>query len=121
METYVTDWKKIIETDLTKQIAEAIGKEKLAIGIREVWKVAEQKRGKLQVVEMNYTNPAQQGAKEEIIFKHDEKMKNAFYIKDAVDEVIEKVLASGGDVEFVHEGLLKEYHRIVLIEYYREE
>ena len=38
-----------------------------------------------------------------------------------VRDVIEKVLASGGDVEFVHVGLLKEYHRIVLIEYYREE
>ncbi len=121
MEPYVADWKKIIETDLMKEIAEAMGKEKLAIGIKEVWKVATQKRGKLLVVEMNYTYPAQQGAKEEIIFKHDEKMRNAFFIKDAVDDVIEKVLASGGDVEFVHVGLLKEYHRIVLIEYYREE
>lgn len=121
MEPYVADWKKIIETNLMKEIAEAMDKEKLAIGIKEVWKVATQKRGKLLVVEMNYTYPAQQGSKEEIIFKHDEKMKNAFFIKEAVDDVIEKVLASGGAVEFVHEGLLKEYHRIVLIEYYREE
>ena len=104
-----------------KQIAEAEGKEKLAIGIKEVWEIAAQKRGKLLVVEMNYTYPAQQGTKEEIIFKQEEKMKNAFFIKDAVDDVIEKVLASGGDVEFVQEGLLKEHHRIVLIEHYRDE
>lgn len=120
MEPFVADWKKIIQLDLIKQIAEALGKEKLAIGIKEVWEVAEQKRGKLLVVEKNYTYPAQQGAKEETIFKHDEKMKNAFFIKDAVDIVIEKVLASGGDVEFVQEGLLEEYHKIVLIEFYRE-
>ncbi len=121
MECYVADWKKIIQTDLMKQIAEAMGKEKLAIGIKEVWEVASQKRGKLLVVEMNFTYPAQQGTKEEIIFKQEEKMKNAFFIKDAVDDVIEKVLASGGDVEFVQEGLLMEYHRIVLIEHYRDE
>ena len=47
-------------------------------------------------------------------------MKNAFFIKDAVEDVIEKTLASGGDVELGQEGLLEEYHKIVLIEYYSE-
>ena len=41
-----------------------------------------------------------------------------FYIKDAVDDVIEKVLKNGGDVEFVDEGLLKDYQHIALIQYY---
>ena len=58
--------------------------------------------------------------KKKCFLKHDEKMKNAFFIKDVVDHVIEKVLASGGDVKFVQEGLLEEYHKIVLIQFYRE-
>ena len=40
------------------------------------------------------------------------------FLKDAVDDVIEKVLASGGDVEFVDEGLLDQYGHIAVIEYY---
>ena len=114
------DWKKILQLNLIEQIAEALGKRKLAIGIKEVCEVAALKRGKLLVVKKNYPYSAQQSAKEQIIFKHYEKIKKAFFIKDAVYDVIEKVLASGGDVEFVQEGLLVEYHKIILIEYYRE-
>ena len=35
-----------------------------------------------------------------------------------IDDIIEKVLESGGDVEFVESGLLNEYHHIALIHYY---
>jgi hypothetical protein len=41
---------------------------------------------------------------------------NQFETKDVVGDIIEKVLESGGDVEFVEE--LKDYNRIALIEYY---
>jgi hypothetical protein len=40
------------------------------------------------------------------------------YIKDAVDDVMEKVLETGGDVEFVDEGMLKDYDHIALVQYY---
>lgn len=118
MEPYVADWKKVIQNDLLKQIDEAKSHKKLAIGIKEVWKAASEKKGRMLVVEKNFIYPAQQSSKPEIIFRHDETIDNPFYIKDAVDDVIEKVLAGGGDVEFVDEGLLKDYHKIVLIEYY---
>ena len=45
-------------------------------------------------------------------------IKNSFYIKDAVDDIIEKVIACGGDVEFVDEGILKDFSKIALIEYF---
>ncbi len=118
MEPYVADWKKIIQDNLLKQIEEAMSKRKLAIGMENVWKEASQKKGRLLIVEKNYVYPAYHSASPEIIFKQDEFNKNAFYIKDAVDDAIEKVLASGGDVEFVDEGMLKNYRKIVLIEYY---
>ena len=40
------------------------------------------------------------------------------YIKDAVDDVIEKILEAGGDVEFVEPGILESYNHIALIQYY---
>lgn len=120
MEPFVADWKKIIQTDLLHQIEDARSQKKIVTGIKDVWNVATQKRGRLLIVEYNFIYPAEQSSRKEIIFKQDESSKNAFYIKDAVDDVIEKVLASGGDVEFVDEGLLKEFNKIVLIEYYRD-
>ncbi len=118
MKPFVTDWKKIMQHELLQQVDEAMSRKKLAIGIREVWKAAVQQKGKLLVVEKNYMHPARHGADEEIITAYEPASNNAFYIKDAVDDVIEKVLATGGDVDFVEEGLLAPYQKIALIEYY---
>jgi hypothetical protein len=118
MEPYLTDWNKIMQTELLQEIDESISKRKIAIGIQNVWKCAAEKRGRLLVVEKNFFYPAQQGSSPEIIYPYNEIQKTAFYIKDAVDDIIEKVLASGGDVQFVEEGLLTKYDKIVLLEYY---
>ena len=37
---------------------------------------------------------------------------------EALDDIIEKVLSSGGDVEFVDEGILKDFEKIAMIEYF---
>jgi hypothetical protein len=118
MKPHITDWKKINQKRLLNQIEDANSQKKLSQGISEVWKAASQKKGKLLIVENNYVFPAQQSASPEIIFKKDDFVKNAFYIKDAVDDIIEKVIASGGDVEFVDPGMLKDFNKIVLIEYF---
>ena len=62
--------------------------------------------------------PAQRGERKENIYPKEDVTSNSLFIKDAVDDVIEKVLENGGDVEFVDEGLLKEYKHIALIKYY---
>ena len=118
MAPYISKWKKAIQNGLLKKIDEAMSRKKLAYGIQEVWKASTEKKGKILVVEKNFMYPAEHGSNPDVIYKYDEKLNSAFYIKDAVDDIIEKVLASGGDVEFVEEGLLNEYGRIVLIEYY---
>jgi len=118
MEPFVGDWKKVTQADLLNQIDEAVSLNKISVGISEVWKTAAQKRGKLLIVEKNFMYPAVQGASPDIIYQYKNSVNNAFYIKDAVDDLIEKVLANGGDVEFVDGQLLKNYDSIVLIEYY---
>lgn len=115
---YIADWKKIKQKDLFNQMEEAAGKNKLAVGIREVWREAQKKKGRLLLVEKNYMYAAERGSTDEIIYKAIEPYNRFSYIKDAVDDVIEKVLENGGDVEFVDAGLLENHHHIVLLQYY---
>lgn len=115
---YLADWKKVKEKDLLNHLEEAASKKKLAAGMKEVWKEAMHNKGRLLVVEKNYMYAAQHGAAEDIIYKLSEPHSSFSYIKDAVDDVIEKVLQNGGDVEFVDEGVLQNYHRIALIQYF---
>jgi hypothetical protein len=72
----------------------------------------------LLLVEKDFIYPAHQGAEPDSVYKEDLNMNNPFYIKDAVDDVMEKVLAAGGDVEFVSNGALKDYGHIALIRFY---
>ncbi len=118
LQPYVNDWKKIKQRDLLNQVEEAAGRKKLAVGIKAVWHDAAHKNGQLLVVEKNYMYPAQQGSASDVIEDLHEPYNRFSYIKDAVDDIIEAVLENGGDVEFVDEGLLQLYNKIVLINYY---
>ncbi|MFY7840928.1 MAG: hypothetical protein ACOVP7_11670 [Lacibacter sp.] len=118
IEPVVSDWKKVQVKDLLNRIEEAAGKKKLAVGIKAVWHDAIRKKGQLLIVEKNYMYPAQHSDAAEHI-EGTEGLYNRFsYIKDAVDDVMEKILEYGGDVEFVDEGVLNGYEHIVLINYY---
>lgn len=115
---YLEDWDKIKEKDLLQQLERARDKNKCVFGMDSVFKSARQKRGRLLVVEKNYAFPAFMGPDDELNPVEEAVLNHSIYIKDAVDEVIEKVLANGGDVELVSDGLLKEYKRIALIQFY---
>ena len=117
LEPQIADWKKIKERDLLHQLEAAAGSKKLVAGIENVWREAMHKRGRLLVVEKNYIFPAHHGSDEDVIYSEDHDTTN-FYIKDAVDDVIEKILENGGDVEFVDADVLKDYERIALILFY---
>jgi hypothetical protein len=118
LEPHITDWQKVKQKDLLNQLEEAAGKNKLAVGMREVWREAMNQKGRLLVVEKNYMFAAEHGGTDEAIYKITEPYNKFSYIKDAVDDVMEKVLENGGDVEFVDEGVLKNHHHIALIQYY---
>jgi len=118
LEPHITDWKKVKQKDLLNQLEEAAGKKKLAVGMKDVWREAMSHKGRLLVVEKNYMYAAQHGGSEEVIYKTVEPYSKFSYIKDAVDDVIEKVLENGGDVEFVDKDVLKDYDHIALAQYY---
>lgn len=115
---YITDWQKVKQKEITNQLAEATANKKLAVGMKDVWQKATSHRGRLLIIEKNYEYKAEQEDNNEIIAQAVGRYNKYSNIKDAVDDVIEKVLEDGGDVEFVEKDLLKEYHHIALVQYY---
>jgi hypothetical protein len=118
LEPYIADWKIVRQKDLLNQLDEAASSKKLVFGMRDVWREAMGHKGRLLVVEKNYMFAAQHGGSEEMIYKATEPYNKFSYIKDAVDDLIEKVLENGGDVEFVDKEVLKDYHHIALVKFY---
>lgn len=111
LESYVCDWKKVRQEEILHRLDAATGAKKIVTGISNVFRDADHKRGRLLVIEKNYT-----------FFRtghtHTHEGHPAHHIKDMVDETIEKVLQNGGDIEFVDPGLLEDYDHIALTLYY---
>lgn len=118
LKPWIADWKIVMQKDLLIQLDKAAGTKKLSTGIEEVWQEAMNHKGRLLVVEKDFIYPAEHGGTPDMIYKVTEPYNKFSYIKDAVDDIIEKVLENGGNVEFVDKDILKDYHRIALIRHY---
>jgi hypothetical protein len=86
--------------------------------MKDVWNAAMNHKGRLLMVEKNFMYAAEHGGSEDEIYKAAEPYNKFSYIKDAVDDVIGKVLENGGDVEFTDKDVLKDYQHIALVQYY---
>ncbi len=107
-------YDKARQTLLMRRMDEAAGHKKLTGGIHAVWKEAMNNNGKLLLVEKNYMYAAQKS--DSTTLRPEEG--NFSTIRDAVDDLIEKVLETGGDVEFTDTGSLEKYDHIALITYH---
>ena len=117
LEPGIADWKMVIQKDLLNQLKDAAGKSKLAVGMKDIWREAMKCNGRLLVMEKNYPYVSLHAGIDNIIYKAVNPYSKFSYIKDAVGNIIEKVLENSGDVEFVDIGLLKNYDRIALVQY----
>jgi hypothetical protein len=113
---HISDWRKVKEKDLLNHIETAAGTDKLSTGLRDVLKEAKRKKGRLLIIEESFSDVEKQYLPH--IFSSDQHEGNDFFIIDAIDQAIEYVIQSGGDVEFVHDGALKDYNHVALIRYY---
>ncbi|MCL6435839.1 MAG: hypothetical protein K6T90_16830 [Leptolyngbyaceae cyanobacterium HOT.MB2.61] len=101
------------QTNALRQLDEARGAQKVVSTIEEVWRLAQDGRGKLLLVEKNYHVPAivtENGGLELA-----EQVGGTEVMDDAVDEIIEAVLAKGGTVAMVDDGSLSDEQHIALI------
>lgn len=79
---------------LLQQLDDARMAGKLSMGIKAVWNTATHRQGSLLLVEEDYP----------------------FNSQEVIDDIMEKVLKAGGDVEFVQPGMLTAYQHIALVE-----
>jgi hypothetical protein len=68
--------------------------------------------------EKDFMYATQHGSREAIIYKPLVPYNKFSCIKNVIDDIIEKILENGGDVEFTDKGLLKDFNRIALGQYY---
>ena len=97
-----------------ERLDNAIRLKKFVSGIDEVWQTAQQGKGDTLVVEEDYHVSAKVDSNTQYLILTDTK-DQAGVMEDAVDEVIEKVIAKGGKVVFVNNGSLEKYSRIAMI------
>jgi hypothetical protein len=95
------------------ELEAAMGSQNVVSTIGEAWRLANEGRGKLLLVEKNYHVPAmrnEQGGLDLVAA-----VGGTDIMDDAVDEIIEAVLAKGGRVALVDDSLLAVHQRIALI------
>ena len=111
--------KKLLEIqgEALKKLEEATSKRKTVSGIREVWKAAYNKNGRILLIEKDFYCPAKTGKRPDYIITDNLDKHDIHYINDAADDIIELVLKYGGDVIFVENGKLDQQSRIALITY----
>ncbi len=96
------------------QLSDATGMKKLAAGIDEVWTLSKESRGRLLAVELNFHYPAKVSEdKLHLISASINEGKDV--LDDAVDDIIENVVGSGGKVVFLDNGKLEKYGKIAMI------
>jgi hypothetical protein len=115
---YLINWKSIKLHDLQQQMERAADSGKLASGLRDVWKQATQHKGRLLIIEKKFISPNKEVNNDQVIYMPNSTYTRYSCTRDIIDDIIEKVLENGGDVEFVDEGLLNEHNKICLIQYY---
>lgn len=87
---------------------------KLAKGIQEVWEAAREGRGHVLFVEKDYTHRAYLCHDDPVLYLRPPKGKYSS-VPDAVDEIIETVIAKGGQVIFMEANMLKHFDYIALM------
>ena len=108
-------WNDVRQQFLLNKSNEANKLHQCAAGLEQVYSMAKSGKGKLLVIESDFIAATEQTKGKERNIRQAASFGNRFYIHDAVDDVIEKVLENGGEVEFVEAGVLGAYGKIVLV------
>lgn len=117
-------WKKVLqhqrdsETVLIKELENKIKTRGLVMGLKDVWRNAEEGKGLLLVVEKDFRQPGFQKPDSEKIYAKSSNILGLKVRDDAVDDLIELVLEKNGTVSFVKNGALKKMQRVALVTRY---
>ncbi len=101
------------KADALDKLEAAANAQRVISTVGEVWRLANEGRGQLLLVEKNYSVPGVIGPEGHLELV--DSVGGVDVIDDAVDEIVEAVLAKGGKVLFVDNGTLSLYQQIALI------
>lgn len=96
------------------QLGQAVGAQRSASGVGEVWRMAHEGRGRLLLVEKDFHYPATVDETGMQLTPADDAAAPGV-MDDAVDEIIETVLDKQGQVVFLDNGELDLHQRIALV------
>ena len=113
---YVLNWESVRQKDLFNRLESGAGAGKLAIGTHEVRKETRNKNARLLVIEKSFSSPIRDRVPG--IFRKEKNDNIPLHIRDGVDQLIEEVIESGGEVEFVEDGSLESFDHMALVKYY---
>ena len=96
------------------ELDKAVSERKFVSGVGEVWRLANEGRGRLLLVEEDFHYPARLDESGTHLVPADDH-EAADVMDDAVDEIIEMVMSKQGQVVFVDNGSLDAHQRIALV------
>ncbi len=96
------------------ELEKAVGARQSASGMQAVWRAAQEGRGATLLVERDFHYPARVEAEGLTLTPADDPAAPGV-LADAVDDMIETMLAKGGRVVFVENGALEAHRRVALI------
>jgi hypothetical protein len=96
-----------------EQLERAVSERKFVSTIGEVWRLANEGRGDILLVEEDFHYPARLDDNGVLVRADDPAAPDV--MDDAVDEIIETVLNKQGRVVFVENGQLEKYRRIAMV------
>ncbi len=103
----------LLRTRALARLNEAVGVNRHASGIDQVWRAAYEKQVQTLFVETDFEYPADLAPSGDQLLPYTKRGPAA--LDDAVDEVIEHVIASGGDVFFYDPGTLDIHQKIAAV------
>jgi Bacterial archaeo-eukaryotic release factor family 3 len=103
----------LVRTRALVRLSQAVSVNRHASGIDQVWRAAFEKRCQTLLVETGFEHPADVAPDGDRLLPYTGQ--GATALDDAVDEVIEKVLADGGEVDFYEPGVLDLHQGIAAI------
>jgi hypothetical protein len=95
------------------RLHEAVSLNRHASGIDQVWRAAFEKRCQTLLVETTFEHPAELSPTGDRLLPYTGR--GAAALDDSIDELIERVIADGGDVFFYEDGVLDLHERIAAI------
>jgi hypothetical protein len=114
---HINNWDRVRQKELLQKMEVATDKKRLVSGFQQIWKASVNSRGKLLIIEKSYFSAM--GNNEALRKISNLQWHNQYsYTHDALDDIIEKIIQDGGDVQFVDDGILQDYDGIVLIKYF---